>query len=69
LAIVLVLWALVPIVPLIFLGLNLAHPFRVIPLLLIMLTLLLVSHGLRTAHHGAPFTFVGRGAAAKHHQA
>jgi len=67
----LVLWALVPIVPLIFPGLNriVAHPFRVIPLLLIMLTLLLVGHGLRTAHLGAPFTLIGGGAVAKHHKA
>src|SRR5689334_18708404 len=46
LAIVLVLWALVPIVPLFFLGLNwiVAHPLRVISLLLIMLTLLFVGY-------------------------
>jgi len=52
LTIVLVLWALVPIIPLIFLGLNriVAHPLRVIHLLLITLTLLLVGHGLCTAH-------------------
>jgi hypothetical protein len=68
---VLVLWALVPIVPLIFLGLNriVAHPLGVIRLLLIMLTLLLVGHGLRTAHLGAPFTLIRLGAAAKHHKA
>jgi hypothetical protein len=52
LAIVLVPRALVPIIPLIFLGLNriVAHPLRVISLLLIILTLLLVGHGLCTAH-------------------
>jgi hypothetical protein len=67
----LVLGALVSIVPLIFLGLNriVAHPFRVIPLLSIMLTLLLVGHGLRTAHLEAPFTLIGRGAVAKRRNA
>jgi hypothetical protein len=38
-------------------------------LLLIMLTLLLVGHGLRTAHLEAPFTLIGRGAVAKHRNA
>jgi hypothetical protein len=67
---VLALGTLVSIAPLIFLGLNriVAHPFRVIPLLLIMLTLLLVGHGLRTAHLEA-FTLIGRGAVAKRRNA
>ena len=71
LPIMLILWALVPIVPLIFLGLNriVAHPLRVISLLLTMLTLLLVGNGLRTAHLEAPFTLNRRSPTAKHHRA
>jgi hypothetical protein len=58
LTIVLILLVLlVAAVPFVLLGLNgiVAHSLRVIPLLLIMLTLLLVGHGLRIAHLGAPF--------------
>jgi len=53
LAIVLILLALlVAAVPFVLLRLNriVAHPLRVIPLLLIMLTLLFVGHGLCAAH-------------------
>jgi hypothetical protein len=36
---------------------------------LIMLTLLLVGYGLRTAYLGAPFTLIGHSSTAKHHKA
>jgi hypothetical protein len=72
LTIVLILSALlVAAVRFVFLGLDriVAHPLRVISLLLIMLTLLFVGYGLRTAHLGAPFLLIGRGSEAKHHKA
>jgi len=68
---VLILLALlVAAVPFVSLGLdrNVAHPLRVMSLLLIMLTLLFVGYGLRTAHLGAPFLVIGRDSEAKHHK-
>jgi hypothetical protein len=71
LAIVLILLVLlvvlgIPVVPL---GLAwiVAHPLRVMGLLLIMLTLLLVGYGLCTTHVVSSFPFVRRLASGNHH--
>jgi len=59
---------LIAAIPFVFLGLTgiVAHPLRVISLLVI-LTLLFIVYGLRTAHLGAPFLLVRRSGPGEHH--